>query len=104
MPEKPPHFLREWRKFRKMTQDELAAAVDTSKSTISDMESGRLQVSPKWLRRFAPVLKTQPGYILDHDPNELNTDVLDIWSHIDKDDREQAIRVLRSFVRTGTNN
>ena len=104
MDKKPPHYLREWRKFRHMTQQELADALDTSKSVISDMERGELQLSPKWLRRIAPILDTQPGYILDHDPNELNNDIIDIWAHIDAKDRDQAARVLRSFMKTGTNN
>jgi len=99
-----PHYLREWRKYRGMTQQALADALETSKSVISDLERGELQLSPKWLRRLSPVLKVQPGYILDHDPNELPTDIVDIWGKIDERDREQAARVLRSFVKTGTNN
>lgn len=85
-----------------MTQQELADAVDTSKTVISDIERGRLQLSPKWARKLAPVLKTQPGYLLDHDPNELDNDIIELWSHIADKDREQAARVLRSFVKTGT--
>lgn len=102
VPEKPPHYLREWREFREMTQEELADAVGTSKSVISDMERGKLQLSPKWLRRFAPVLKVQPGYILDYAPEDLDNDIIDIWGRIAERDREQALRVLRSFERTGT--
>lgn len=102
MDDKVPHYLKEWREFRKLTQQELADALDTSKSVISDMERGRLQLSPKWLRRIAPVLKTQPGHILDHDPKELDNDIIDIWAHIDAGDRDQAMRVLKSFVKTGT--
>ncbi len=104
MDDKAPHYLKEWRKFRRMTQQELADAVDTSKSVISDMERGELQLSPKWLRKFAPILKTQPGHILDHDPNTLDNDIIDIWSRIDVTDRDQAAKVLRSFMRTGTGN
>lgn len=100
--EKPPHFLREWRTFRHMTQQELAEAIGTSKTVISEMERGNLQLSPKWLRKMAPVLNTSPGYILDHDPEDLPTDVLDIWASIDERDRDQARRVLESFRRTGT--
>lgn len=86
-----------------MTQDELAAAVGTSKSVISDLERGRLQLSPKWLRRLAPILKTQPGYILDHAPADLDTDIIDIWAHIPDADKDQARRVLEAFTRrTGT--
>lgn len=87
-----------------MTQQDLADALETSKSVISDMERGQLQLSPKWLRRIAPILDTQAGYILDHDPNDLDSDIIDIWSHIDARDRDQAARVLRQFIKTGTNN
>jgi len=97
-----PHFLREWRKFRHMTQQELADAIGTSKTVISEMERGNLQLSPKWLRKIAPVLRTQPGHILDHDPEDLDSDIIDIWASIEERDREQAARVLRSFVKTGT--
>lgn len=101
--EKPPHFLREWRQFRHMTQQELAEAIGTSKTVISEMERGNLQLSPKWLRKMAPVLETQAGYILDHDPADLDNDIIEIWGKIDEQDRDQAARVLRSFVkRTGT--
>lgn len=98
----PLNHLRAWRKHNRMTQQELADAVGTAKSVISDLERSVVQLSDKWLRRLAPALKTQPGYILDHDPSDLDTDIINIWAHIDVVDREQAARVLRSFMKTGT--
>ena len=97
-----PNHLREWREFRGMTLEQLADAVDTSPGMISMLESGDRGLSAKWLRRLAPALKTTPGHLLEHDPNSIATDVLDIWASIDVRDREQARRVLRSFVKTGT--
>lgn len=85
-----------------MTQQELADAVNTSKSTISDLENFKLQLSPKWTTRLGPVLEVSPGHILDHDPETLDNDIIDIWTRIPERDRAQAARVLRSFTRTGT--
>lgn len=102
MDEKRPHYLREWRLFRKMTQEQLAEAVGTSKSQISELERFNLQLSPKWLRRLAPILGVQQGHILDHDPDDLDSDIIDIWARIPERDRETAARVLRGFARTGT--
>ena len=85
-----------------MTQDELAAAVETNASVISLLESGARKLSPKWLRRLAPVLNTSPGYLLDYDPNDLPTSILDVWADIPDEQREQALKVLQSFRRTGT--
>ena len=96
-----PNHLKAWREFRKMSQEELAALVETTASQISMLESGERGLSAKWLRKLAPVLKTTPGHLLDHDPNTIDNDVFDIWVSIDKRDREQALRVLRTF-KTGT--
>jgi DNA-binding XRE family transcriptional regulator len=106
MEDRAPNHLRAWRKtkregFEPMTQQELADALGTAKSVISDLERGVVQLSDKWLRRLAPVLKTQPGYILDYDPGEVDNDIIDIWSRIDVNNRPQAARILRAL--TGTN-
>ena len=104
MDEKPPHYLRQWREFRQMTLRELAKAVGTSPSTVSDLETFRLQLSPKWLRRFAPVLDCQEGHIIDHDPESLDSDIIDIWTRISERDRPAALRMLEGLAKTGTNN
>jgi transcriptional regulator with XRE-family HTH domain len=102
MERSPPHYLKEWRKYRRMTQEALAHELDTTKSVISDMERDNLQMSPKWARRIAPILGTTPGHLLDTDPNEVDNDILNIWTQINSEDRSQAAKVLRSFIRTGT--
>ena len=96
------NHLKAWRKFRHLTQEELADAVGTTKAVISNLETGARPLSAKWLDKFAPVLNTSAGYILDHDPNDLPTAVLDVWAEIPADQREQALKVLQSFRRTGT--
>lgn len=96
------NYLKEWRLYRKMSQDELAAKVDTTKAVISLLENEKRPLSSKWLRKLAEALDTQPGYILDHDPNSISADIFDIWSRIDQINREQAARILSTFTRTGT--
>ena len=97
-----PNYLRQWREYREMTQEELADIVGTSANMISYLEAGERGLSAKWLRRLAPALKTTPGHLLEHDPNDMPTDILDIWAAIDERDRKTAIRVLESFSKTGT--
>lgn len=102
MADEDRNYLRAWREYRKMSQDALAEKIGTTKAVISLLENEKRPLSSKWLRKLAEALNTQPGHILDHDPNELPTDVFDIWSRIAKQDREQAARILRTFA-TGTN-
>lgn len=104
MADEERNYLKAWREFRRMKQEELAEAIGTTKAVISLLENEKRPLSSKWLRKLAEALDTQPGHILDHDPNELPSDVFDIWSRIDQRDREQAARVLRSFDKTGTHN
>lgn len=69
---KPPqlHYLRQWREFRRMTQEQLADAVGTSKAVISLLESENRGLSDKWAHRLAKPLRTTPGALFDYDPQE----------------------------------
>lgn len=95
------NHLRAWREFRELTQEDLAEAVGTTGSVISMIESGSRGLSDKWLRKLAPALGTTPGYLLDHDPNDLPTDIIDIWTSIPDRDKPTALRILEGF-KTGT--
>lgn len=96
-----PNHLKAWREYRRITQEELASRVRTSQNMIAYLESGARGLSAKWLRRLAPALNTSPGHLLDHDPNDLPSDIIDIWIAIEEREKPQALRVLRSF-RTRT--
>ncbi len=82
-----------------MTQEQLANALEppTTGSVISLLEKGERQLSPKWLRRMAPALKTTPGFLLDYDPEDLPTDVLRVWEDIPDSRKSQALQVLQTF-------
>jgi transcriptional regulator with XRE-family HTH domain len=97
-----PNFLKAWREFRKLTQQDLADLVDTNANMIGYLESGERGLSAKWLRRLAPALDTTPGMLLDHDPRELDSDVIDIWAHADRRQKSQISEIAKTIVRTGT--
>src|SRR5450432_1948361 len=90
-------YLRAWREHRRMTQAKLAEAVGTTGAVISLLESGERGLSDKWLRKLAPVLGTRPGHLLEVDPSDVSNDILEIWSEIPEDRREQARDVLKAF-------
>ena len=97
-----PNFLRAWRTFRGMTQDQLAEAVGTNANMIQYLETGERGLSAKWLRRLAPALATTPGLLLDHDPHELDSDVVDIWARAGARERRQLSEIAKTLVKTGT--
>ncbi|QSR18440.1 hypothetical protein CA833_14795 [Novosphingobium sp. KA1] len=97
-----PNYLQAWREFRKMTQAELAAAVGTNQNMIGYLEAGERGLSAKWLRRLAPALRTQPGFILEHNPFDLPTDIVEIWINASETERRQLVNLAQAIVRTGT--
>lgn len=98
-PKTPVNNLRAWREFRELTQDELAALVGTNGSVISLLESGTRGLSLKWLLKLAPPLKTTPGMILDHDPNDLDNSILEIWASVPENLKPLARENLATFAR-----
>jgi transcriptional regulator with XRE-family HTH domain len=98
MPKNPePNHLKAWREHRHMTQAKLAEAIGTTGAVISLLESGERRLSDKWLRKIAPVLNTRPGHLLEFDPSDAASDILEIWSAIPDESRDQAREVLKAF-------
>ena len=62
------NFIREWRAFRNMTQEELADQAGLSRLTVNQMESGLMPYSQRALGKLAPVLGCRPGDLLTLNP------------------------------------
>jgi transcriptional regulator with XRE-family HTH domain len=101
--ERDQNNLRAWREFRRLTQEQLAVAIDppTTGAVISLLESGDRQLSPKWLRKLAPALGTTPGYLLDYTPDDINAAYLEAALSVPQHDRPQVLQILKTFKRAG---
>lgn len=97
-----PNHLRAWMRFRKVKGAALAEALDITPGMISDLANSKRALSAKWLRRLAPALKTTPGLLLDHDPHDLDRDVIELWVNADAKQRRQLKDVAQALVRNGT--
>lgn len=93
-----PNHLRAWREYRKLSQARLAEMAGTSANMIQYLESGERGLSLKWLRRLAPALQTTPGMISDHDPNDLDSDIIEIWATRSPDEKRQIARVIDALA------
>ena len=100
MPKDPEkNHLKAWREFRGLTQAKLAEMIGTTGPVISLLEAGERRLSDKWLMRLAPALRTRPGHLLELDPNDVDSDVNEIWANIPPENRDQAREVLKTFLR-----
>ena len=101
MSDEGPNYLKAWRTFRRMTQQQLADKVEppTTKSVIAALESGQNGVSAKWLRRLAPVLQTTPGFLLDRDPSDIDSEWAAATDAVPAEKRADAIAILKVLSR-----
>lgn len=96
-----PNHVAAWREYRKITQSKLADAVGTNANMISMLETSDRGLSAKWLRRLAPALQTTPGLLLDHNPFDLSTDLLDMWLKADSIQKRQLSDIAKAIVKEG---
>ncbi|MGK9200462.1 helix-turn-helix domain-containing protein [Sinorhizobium meliloti] len=67
---KPRHFIKEWRKYRRMTQEEVASAIGGSVSSISQLENGKQGYSQTILEALAEIFQCTPVELLSVNPIE----------------------------------
>ena len=94
-------FLRQWREYRNLTQDDLAERLETSKASISRIEAGQQAYTQDFLEACADALRTDPASLLMRNP----TDEEAVWSLWDKakvGDRKMIENIVRSVIKTGT--
>ena len=99
------NHLRAWMLYRKVRGAELAERLggNVTPGMISDLANSKRALSAKWLRRLAPALDTTPGMLLDHDPNELPSDIMEIWGSASDAQKRQLVDLAKVIVRDGTN-
>jgi transcriptional regulator with XRE-family HTH domain len=70
------HFIKEWRKFRGLTQEQLAEILDTTKASISRIESLDQGYTQDFLDACADALGTHPGTLLMRGPSAADKDLI----------------------------
>jgi transcriptional regulator with XRE-family HTH domain len=95
------HFIKEWRKYRGLSQDALAAQLGISKATLSRIENRLIPYGQGFLEACADILNCTTGDLLERSPLEAAT-VWSTWGHIPPDERDRALEALKAFARTDT--
>jgi transcriptional regulator with XRE-family HTH domain len=93
----PRHYIREWRKFRGLNQEQLAGRIEAAVSTVSQLENGKQGYSQPMLEALAVALDCDPADLLSVNPFK-EGEVVDLMKLINDRNRDQAIRVLKALV------
>lgn len=97
-----PFLMREWRLFRRMSQEELAECMGTDKTVISAIETGRRRWNADHVYKAARCLRCRPYQLFTTDPN-LNTPIEDLLQRVPEGDRERVRRIIETFTNGDKN-
>ncbi|GLK71687.1 helix-turn-helix transcriptional regulator [Ancylobacter dichloromethanicus] len=102
-PPKPRHFIRQWRKHRGLTQEQLAEIVGVTHGAISQLERGETGYTQPMLEALAAAMHCEPADLIMRDPTQVGAP-WSIWDTLNKDQQREAldfIRFLQSKVVDG---
>lgn len=94
-------FIREWREFRELTQDQLGERLNTSGGSISRIESGVQPYTQDTLEALAEALQTDAASLLMRDPSAPDA-IWSIWDQAKTVERDVIVDMARRIVGTKT--
>lgn len=100
-------YAAAWRDFKKITQQELADEVGSSRGQVSDLETGaKTRYNRDWVKKFSDALGVRPGFLIDVNPFTMweGQDRLeDAVRRLSTDDRNAVLDMATRLVpKTGT--
>ena len=91
--------IRECRVKMGMTQDELAEALLTKKSTISAYENDKIDIKISILKQIAALLGTTIAYLADGEKTEIGEDVMQVALLLQGMQNEELRKVAMAQVK-----
>lgn len=94
-------FVREWRKHRGLTLEQLADRMDMVPSHMSMLERGLRGYTQETLEALADALQTDAASLLMRNPDEGDS-IWSVWEQAKPGQRRQIIEVAKTLIKTGT--
>jgi DNA-binding Xre family transcriptional regulator len=91
-------YVAEWRKFRGLTQEQLAERVGMSVSNISQLERGLQGYSQEGLESLADALNCDPGHLLMVDPSK-DEALWSLWEKAEEGQKREIVGFAKGVVR-----
>lgn len=95
------HFIKQWRKHRGLTQEQLAERIGITKSYVSKIEAGKKRYDQPFIEAAAVVLSCEPVDLIVRDPSDPDG-IWSIWDTLKPTQRAQVVEIAKTIKRTGT--
>jgi transcriptional regulator with XRE-family HTH domain len=96
-----PHYIKEWRKHRGLTQDQLAERIGMDRAYLSKIESGKRRYDQPFLEAAAEVLQCDIPDLIVRDPSDPDG-IWSVWDTLKPVERSQVVEIAKTIKRTGT--
>lgn len=92
------HFIREWRDYRGLTQEQVADRIGIAPTTFGRIENNKVPYNQDFLEEAAYALRCEPWDLLHVDPTK-EGDVVDLMRHLDDRQRSEATEFIRYLAQ-----
>ena len=96
-------YIREWRKFRDISQEDLAHAAGMSAGNLSVLENGKINYTQETLERLADALDCEPGDLLSRDPRSDDGEIYAIARDASPAERKQLAELAKVVLKSPAN-
>lgn len=100
MPMRQKHFIREWRKYRGLTQVQFAERIGMNQGHLSRIEKGQRPYDQEFLERAATELNCDPADLIMRDPSAAEA-IWSIWEQLEPTARQQVVEIAKTFKKAG---
>lgn len=100
--ERKAHYIRAWRHRRGYSLDDMVGrlavlGVETTGASLSRIERGIQPYAQDTLEAIAAALDVPTSYLIERNPDLPPAKVYDFLAHLNKDEADQAEKVLRAM-------
>jgi transcriptional regulator with XRE-family HTH domain len=99
-------YAQEWRNHYRLSQEQVAERMGTTKGQVSKLETGRQQFNDKWILGYAEALGLEPRDLLRHPETPSAADLLkdypetiELLRAADPADLRRAADILRTLLK-----
>lgn len=94
-------FIRQWREFRGLNQEQLASRLEMTQSHLSMLENGKRGYTQETLEAVAEALQTDVASLLMRNPQEGDA-IWSIWENAKPGERRMIVDIAKTVTKTGT--
>jgi transcriptional regulator with XRE-family HTH domain len=95
------HFIKEWRAFNQLTQEDAAALIDIDRTFLSKIERLQAQYNQDFLERASVAYKCSPADLISIDPfnDDESRRIFAHFSRADEPTRKTVMAVMKVLLK-----